>query len=558
MRILIALPLAALAIPFSSCQCDDQLHGLPVPHAQLSNGDQVEPPSKLVDVAAPTVSLGANQDTVLTLKNTGNAPLHVTGIVLGGDATLCAQPSAAFFLTTPSDAQPFDVAPNSKHDIPVRFAPTTAAPSCVIVTVGENDADHPTLLARINEQGDAPQLCADKQVVDFGDVVVGDSKNDTVTLTSCGTQPINLASITENASFPDPFGATLPTVPATLAVGDAVQLPVTFTPQEPGSWSIASGGGVVTVVDDVGTQYTITLVGTAHEPPRCHIQIVPSAVNFGQVAVSHTAQQPVIIKNIGALPCTFTSADVVTGDPFTRDLTSITAGQTLQPQDAGTVTVTFAPLAAAGQQNDVLRVLTDDPVTPSIDVPLQGNSVDITPCFLQADPSALNFGAETLHRSTTRTVAMENIGTDMCMITAIELTSGAPDFSIVAPTLSNLCSGPNPQVPPQFCQIFGNLFGTMVGPGDHVDFVVTFRPESEGDHSGDVQFTYKLGGQPGQTNPDQLIDVPLSGTGIPPCISVSPQDVDFGSVAVGATSPQTVTVSNCGGGDLVVRGLSMR
>ncbi len=533
--------LAPLALPlvFSACNCDEVLGQLPAPLAVLAHGADETPPLDIVQVGLDPTPLATTATVDLDLRNDGNADLVVSDVVFGSDPDLCPAPSGAFTIEDPQGPAPrtFTLKKTTRRTLTVGFTPTSGAPGCTVVEVHSNDPASPVLRAVITGQGDAPQLCTDRGIIDFGEVFVGDHKDDTVHLTSCGTRPITITGATLNEQFPDPFTAAAVATGAPLAPGDAIDIPVTFAPLVEGTWSINNGtSGTISLTTDApqAADYRVDLVGTARRPPSCEIQVVPDVVQFGNIGQDRTSTQSVFVRNIGELACTFTSADIrEPAGSFTRNLVSLAGGDVLQPQQSGQVDVTFAPTAVNGVENGFLDVVTDDPVNPAIAVPLEGTSVEVTPCFLEAQPTALNFGVQPILHSVERTVTLTNVGTDSCILKHAQLAAGAPDFTVLEPALPI----------------------TPVPSGSSVGVVATFRPQSAGSKTGTARITYKLFGF---GNPDQTLDVPLSGQAQAPCISVTPQDIDYGTVAAGATADRDVTVRNCGGVDLSIRGVSLR
>jgi len=84
-----------------------------------------------------------------------------------------------------------------------------------------------------------------------------------------------------------------------------------------------------------------------------------------------------------------------------------------------------------------------------------------------------------------------------------------------------------------------------LAPEEKTDFTVTFSPVAPGAVSGTVSVL--------SDDPDEpTVDIPLTGEGAGPDIVVEPEVWDFGTVAVGASSDLTVTLSNVGSADLHV------
>jgi hypothetical protein len=83
-----------------------------------------------------------------------------------------------------------------------------------------------------------------------------------------------------------------------------------------------------------------------------------------------------------------------------------------------------------------------------------------------------------------------------------------------------------------------------LGAGKQVSLKVTFAPTSMGTASGSVTVTSNA------SNP--TLTVPLSGVGMQPQISAVPASIGFGSVALGVSNTQTLTIKDSGNANLTV------
>jgi hypothetical protein len=531
---LLATSLAGLAL--FACECDPALNTIPTPEAVLSYGDARTPDDgPYVEVGFAPSLIGEPVSVELTLENVGGVVLDVSQVRIAADSELCPTASASFSVTDPG---PFSVESGASRALPVVFTPASGQPVCAVVEVASNDETHPVLKAVFRGQGDAPQLCASPQQVDFGVVHLGDTADDVVTLESCGTRPITLTGATTNEHFP-PFDATLPAAGTVLAPGDTLEVAVSFAPTQERTYSLATGtaGLISFATNDENAGYQIALVGEGRRAPACRMMAVPQQLQFGTVAESRTSAQNVVIRNAGELACTFDSADVrAPAGSFSAALTGgAMAGMQLEPNDTIVVEVTFAPATAAGVENAFLDVASSDPINPLIEVPLEGNSIEPTPCFLEASPTAVNFGNQAVGRTVDVTVSVENVGTETCSIRETEMLNGAPHFGVVASALP--------------------LIGTVVPVGGTSEFQVTYRPATEDAHVGTVQLTYK---ELGFGNPDLTLQVPLTGNGLAPRVCVQPTSIDFGTVAEGSSADENLAVVNCGAVDLSYRGVQLR
>ena len=101
----------------------------------------------------------------------------------------------------------------------------------------------------------------------------------------------------------------------------------------------------------------------------------------------------------------------------------------------------------------------------------------------------------------------------------------------------------------------GNGFGMSglavpmtLGPGQSTAFTVSFAPAGAGSASGNISVVSDAA--------NSVSTVALSGMGVQPQISVAPGSISFGTVTVGQTSSQTVTLTNAGGANLNITQLA--
>ncbi len=130
-----------------------------------------------------------------------------------------------------------------------------------------------------------------------------------------------------------------------------------------GTWTQSDG--------QVGT-FTAT---AAPGPPAPTVMITPMSITFGSAPLSKTKTQRLIIQNTGAPGSTLTGTVNTPLPPFSITLGagsfSLAAGASMQ------VDVQFQP-TATGPLSDAIVITSNDPVTPSLSVPLSGTGSNLT------------------------------------------------------------------------------------------------------------------------------------------------------------------------------------
>lgn len=517
---------ATVIVLHPACNCDEVL-GSQSAEAELAHLDARTPPLERLEIGLGAVQIGLTVDVTIDLNNVGTLPLVVTGVRLISDAALCPQPSAEFTLAS---APPASVATGETAPLTIRFSPQQGAQGCTVLAVDSNDASNPQLLALITGQGDAGALCTDRTLIDFGDVIVGQSKDDVVTLRSCGTRAVTVSGLGSNDFFP-PFGITAPAFPAVLAPDATLEVPVQFAPTVPGRHAVELGNqGVLDVQTDlVGQLFQVALIGNGKNPPACIVDVVPSLLQFGYVQPSNVVTQNVIVRNLGELACTVTSMTLRDGpDEFTMALPA-EAPFVLEPFATFQIPVTFTAPAAEATADNAFVLASDDPLNPTLTVPIQGAVPSDQGCFVNAVPSSIDFGAVPLNTLRARAVTVTNVGQDPCFIDDTAIGAGSDPGFIDASTN------------------FGAIF-----PGNSKELAVAYRP-TVASSSADGTFAISVSDSIFQGN-TSLLSVPLSAFTAEPGLCVTPRHLDFGDTGTASTLPFTVTA--CGAATVTVTDLS--
>ena len=125
-------------------------------------------------------------------------------------------------------------------------------------------------------------------------------------------------------------------------------------------------------------------------------------------------------------------------------------------------------------------------------------------------------------------VTIFNIGGADLLVHSVSVVAGAPNFTLL----------PNPTQP------------FIVRPGDHVDLIVRFAPNSPGAKAGTLRIVSNDADQ-GQ------VDLPMTGTGGQPTITTAiPNSGNFGNVCVGSFKDLPLTINNAGSCDLLVNNIT--
>src|SRR5262249_55491581 len=141
-------------------------------------------------------------------------------------------------------------------------------------------------------------LCADPSPLDFGQGTVGTPIDRQLTLTSCGSVPVQLQTVAFDALSPSTFTSTDLPAPQTLQPAAKVSFHVRFSPDDS-----SDQNGALKVPNDGQPDQYVPLHGSAIFPPVCRLEANTQNVNFGQVVKGQNAQRDVTVANRGQANC---------------------------------------------------------------------------------------------------------------------------------------------------------------------------------------------------------------------------------------------------------------
>jgi len=483
-----------------------------------------QPDWKLV-VNMGALAPGNSTKKALVLKNLGEVPLDVSRIA----PTELTSPE----FTIAPDNGPVAVAAAGSVPYEVHYEAADGGSDDGFIQIDSTDPDRPRFLVEVVAEGIAPRVCVTPGVnIEFGDQALGHTAHQTLTLTSCGREPlqINALSIPPTPPRDGVFGmASPPSLPRSLAPGDKLDLDLTYTPA-----ALAEDFGQVNVLtNDPGSpRGRINLHGRG---AGCSLVVTPATVSFGLVTVNGQTAKTVQISNRGTGDCTISEVRPPAA-PFHLDTAPIPpvvvgAGQ------IQSMIVSFRP-TAQGQASDKVVLVAND-ARGTIDVPLTGQGGAAPPCDLQANPTSLVYTGVGTGQTATLNVMLTNYGTDDCNIGEGKVTPSTEPFKV---TLGGF--------PPQ-----------SIASGGTLRVPVQFAPLTAGQHEATLRITFCeevifMGQCMGGTI--RSLDIALHGGTLEPALCVSPDHLDFGNVAAGTQADQSFTITSCGQGALGIRGITMQ
>jgi hypothetical protein len=405
-----------------------------------------------------------------------------------------------------SPALPLTLSRGHSVTLTINFAPSAAGVSTGNLSLSSSGNVSPNSVPLTGTGVQAQQtlsLTVSPQSVNFGKVPVGSSGSQTVALLNSGTGPVNVSQATMGGNA---FGMTGLALPMTLGPGQSTAFTVSFAPAAAGSAS----GNISVVSNAANSVSTVALSGMGVQP---QISVAPASVNFGTVTVGQTSSQAVTLTNAGGANLNITQ---LAGPGTGFSLSGLALPFTLAPGKTTAFTLSFTPTSGASSASSLMLV-SNAPTSPTT-IPLSGTG---SAQVLQLTPStnSLSFGSQALNASATQSVTLTNTGNSAVSISQVNVTGSGFTLNGSAPLVT-------------------------VSAGQAASFSVTFTPTVAGNAAGSASVVSTAANSP--------LSISLSGVGVQPQISVVPGGVSFGTVTVGQTNSQTVTLSNPGTANLNV------
>jgi hypothetical protein len=283
---------------------------------------------------------------------------------------------------------------------------------------------------------------------------------------------------------------------------------LTFSPGAAGARS-----AVLTITDNAsGSPQTVALSGTGQTPVAA-LSFYSTALNFGVQNLNSSATLNVNITNTGNSPVSF--GPLALSGPNAGDFRVFTddCPSPLSPSSFCQIYVTFTP-TAVGARSAILSISDTAAGSPQ-SIALSGTG-QATSTALSISPNPITFQPQDLSSTSSQPVSIENPGNPPLTISSIAIAGqDAGDFSLAFATP---CNAP-------------------VSLYESCNFLIVFHPQAPGLRSAVLTITDTATGSP------QII--PVSGTGVvAPVLTFAPAAVNFGTVGLGTTGIQTLTITN--------------
>ena len=358
--------------------------------------------------ASQTLNTTSASQTI-TLTNTGNAALTISGITVTG--------------TNPGDfaqtnACPASLAANANCTVSVTFTPTATGARSANVSFADNAAGSPQLvpLTGTGAAANTPVVTFAPTSLTFASQALNTtSPAQAITVTNTGTAALTISGVTVTGTNLGDFAQTN-TCPASLAANANCTISVTFKPTASGARTAA-----VSLADNAtGSPQTVPLTGTGAAANAPVVTLAPTSLTFGSQALNTTSPaQTVTLTNSGNAALTVTGISV-TGANAGDFAQTNQCPASLAANANCTISVTFKP-TASGARTAAVSVADNATGSPQ-SVTLAGTGASTTPAVTVA-PASLTFVSQTLNTtSAPQSVTVTNTGTSTVTFTSFTIS----------------------------------------------------------------------------------------------------------------------------------------
>jgi hypothetical protein len=170
--------------------------------------------------------------------------------------------------------------------------------------------------------------------------------------------------------------------------------------------------------------FVIELRGRGLDLTEKEIVVQPTSVDFGGVAVGGSADEDVIIRNIGPTNLVVSGVSLSSGSNGDLSITGGGSGGTVAPGGSLTVQITLAP-TSGGAKLGTLEIASDDADEDLTSVDISGIGAVANQPDIAVSPLNLNFGKIAVGSNLVLTTTIANNGSAVLNVTDLSFVSGS-------------------------------------------------------------------------------------------------------------------------------------
>lgn len=239
-----------------------------------------------------------------------------------------------------------------------------------------------------------PDIQVVPDTLDFGDVPIDSTAEQTLTVTNIGSAPLNITDGFIAGTDASEFDFEMVQFPFSLAPDESMPLVIRFTPTFS---SLKNASFEIVSNDPDEPQVSVPLTGTGIALGEPDIATSQDAIEFGGVNLNTTENRSLFILNEGSRELMIETLDFSGTDApdFTAKIQPLPFG--IMPGDSQSVLVGFRP-SSASMKTAEMQIMSNDPDEALLRLPVSGQGVippQVTVSFLSPEDGATVCGDET-------------------------------------------------------------------------------------------------------------------------------------------------------------------
>jgi hypothetical protein len=274
--------------------------------------------------------VGSSASQAIALTNTGTASVNLSQVAITG---------AGF--TVSGFTGTVTLAAGQSFSLTVSFAPATAGSATGSLSFASSATNSPNTIS-LSGNGVQPQISVIPASIGFGNVTVGVTNTQTLTISNPGTANL---SVTQASLVGTGFGFSGLTVPLSVPPGGTSAFSVSFTPASASSFS----GNLTLVNNTLNSPLVIALAGTGVSPIT-QLTASPASLSFGSITTGASGTQTVTLANTGNSSASVSQINI-SGTGFSA--AGVALPVTLAAGQSTSFSVTFAPTTTGNLSGSV-------------------------------------------------------------------------------------------------------------------------------------------------------------------------------------------------------------
>jgi len=463
-----------------------------------------------------TIATNSSKTLALTIKNTGNSILTVTGITI---------PTSPFSYVFPP-VFPISLLPNSTYTVTIKFAPTVDGTYSNSLTV-TSDASNGNPVVQLQGIAATPTVTIPANVT-FSSIGIGATETKSFLIQNNGQIDVKILNFDQPQA---PFTIlNLPSTPYTLPAGAALILQVRFAPSAAGSFTSELK---ILFEHDLTNTKNVAFSGTGTSAGSIsggNILLTPTQLDWGVITTGDSITKVITITNTGNQPFNITGVSNPTNAAYTINYigkpATVANPVTVISGGSYNLLVTFNPTNPGNYVGSF--VISTDAVNGNQTVNLTGSATGNS--FSFSAPNYINFGRVEVGSAVTYVYTIENTGLKDKVLLSADYDETGPLKLYDDPGLTAITFGTN----------------KTIKPGERLTFFMRFKPTVVGKFNSTIRLLF-------EDNPTTPYVIDVAGEGIEKGIGTSngfidilPSQVDFGTAAVNSSNTMSVIIKNVG------------